>query len=141
MTRVIGWYLLAGCALGFASVFKVAMTATSVFVPLTTVPLVLWGVAGAFLLAKKPIGRWLAMAALVFQLPTFDIGAISYHFSPIYGIVIGQVDSRFVVQFDLGVNMWLQLADGSTYALAIDLVAVYGIVILLRAIRSASRAS
>jgi hypothetical protein len=141
MVRVVGWYLLAGCAIGAFVLFGAASTLNALFVAACTVALAVWGIGGALLIARKRLGLWVGIGALALQLPTIQLAKVAYHFKPIYGIGAGLIDSSLDFQLYWGTHFLVRI-DGSGGTVAtIDLVAVYGITILLRSMRRASRVS
>jgi hypothetical protein len=139
MTRVVGWYLLLGCVIGLFAVQKVATAGSAVFLLLAAGVLIMWGIAGVLLLAKWRAGRLLGVIALAFQLPVIDVTAFSYHFRPFYGVVVGLLDSNIQFLLNTGTKIALRPNGGPASSLAVDLVAGYGIVILLRSMRRAKR--
>jgi hypothetical protein len=141
MTRVVGWYLLIGCVLGLFATHRTATAANALFVSVVVAVLLLWGAAGALLIAKKRLGQVLGIVALVFQLPFISLSNLAYHFRPFYEVLVGVLDSDLQIRFATGPEILVRPSGGSSTSLAIDLVAAYGLVILLRAIRGASRAS
>jgi hypothetical protein len=141
MTRVVGWYLLLGGVIGLFAVQRVATTDSAIFFSLVAVVLLLWGVAGILLIAKRRPGYVAGVVALAFQLPVIDVTGFAYHFRPFYGVVVGLLDSKIGFVLDTGTAILFRLNGSPTSSFAMDLVAAYGIVVLLRAIRRASRAS
>jgi len=141
MSRVVGWYLLLGSAIGLFAVQKVATIANAVFFALAAAVLLLWGIAGVLLVAKKRLGYLLGVGALAFQLPVIDVPGFAYHFRPFYGVVVGLLDSKIQFFLDTGTEILFRLNGGPAISLAMDIVAAYGIATLLRAMRRANRAS
>jgi uncharacterized membrane protein len=141
MTRVVGWYLLIGCVIGLFAALRTAAAANALFVSVVAAVLLLWGAAGALLIAKKRAGQVLGIAALLFQLPFISVSNLAYHFRPFYEVLVGVLDSDLQIRFATGTEILVRPSSSPATSLAIDLVAAYGIVILLRAIRRASRAS
>lgn len=141
MTRVVGWYLLIGCTIGLLAVLRAVTAANALFFSVAAAVLLLWGAAGALLIAKRRPGQVLGIAALMFQLPVINVGNLAYHFRPFYEVVVGLLESDIQIRFATGTEILFRMVGGSATSLAIDLVAAYGIVILLRSIRRANRAS
>jgi hypothetical protein len=141
MARVVGWYLLLSSAIGLFAAQKAATAANAVFFTLVAAVLLLWGVAGVFLVAKRRLGYLLGVAALSFQLPVIEVTGFAYHFRPFYAVVVGLLDSKIQFFLDTGTQILFRLNGGPAISLAMDMVAAYGIVTLLRARRRANRAS
>ena len=141
MIRVVGWYLLAGCAVGAFALFGAASTLSALFVAAWTVALAIWGVGGALLIARKRLGLWAGVGALALQLPTIQLESLAYHFKPIYGLGFGLIGSSLDIQLYWGTHFLVRQAGSGGRVIAVDLVAAYGIVILLRGMRRANRVS
>lgn len=141
MIRVVGWYLLLGSAIGLLSVLRVATAANAIFISLVVAVLLLWSAAGVLLLAKRRLGNALGIVALAFQLPVIDVIGLAYHFRPFYGVVVGLLNSNIQVFLDTGTEILYRPVGGSSTSLAIDVVAAYGLIILLRFMCRANRAS
>lgn len=141
MVRVVGWYLLAGCAVGILALFGAAPTLSARFIAACTFALAIWGVGGALLIARKRLGLWVGFGALALQLPTIQLDRVAYYFKPIYGIGVGLVGSGLDIQLQWGTRFLFRLAGSGGTVITIDLVAVYGIVVLLRGMRLANRVS
>ena len=141
MIRVVGWYLLLGCAIGSFVLFAAASTLNALFVAACAVALAIWGVGGALLIARKRLGLWVGIGALLFQLPTIQLEKLAYHFKPIYGVGVGLIGSSPDIQLYWGTHFSVREAGSGGTVIAIDLVAAYGIVVLLRGMRRANRVS
>lgn len=141
MTRVVAWYLLLGSAIGLFALQKSASAANAVFFSLVTAVLLLWATAGALILTKKRPGYILGVVALAFQMPVIDVSGFAYHFRPFYGVVVGLIDAQIQLQLGTGTEVLFRPTGGPSMSFAMDLVAAYGMVTLLRFMRRANRAS
>ena len=135
MERVLGWYLLLGAASGFAGIGAILPSRIVILFPVFAVPLLLWGAAGICVLRRVRTGRLIGMFALAFQLLSFSAGVVDYHFSPIYSFTLGWISSDVNLGFRLGPEMHLRIGKAVPFRLAIDLVALYGMIILWRSMR------
>lgn len=141
MERVVGWYLLLGAVVGLASTTAHFPSWTSIFFPAIALPLLLWGASGVLLIRRVRMGRVLGLVALGFQVLSISYGLLDYHFSPIYSLAIAWTNSDIRILFHLGPDAHLRIGRAVPVSVAIDLVAAYGMAILLRSLTRARRAS
>lgn len=140
MSRVVGGYLLLSSAIGLFAVQNAATTAHAGFYTVVAIVLVLWGVAGVLLVKRRRLGYLMGVAALAFQLPVIDVGGFTYRFRPLYAVVVGLLDSKMELFLGTGTQILARVSETPSTSLAVDIVAAYGIVTLLRAMHRANRA-
>jgi hypothetical protein len=140
MERVVGWYLLLGALVGLAAA-KTVFASWSVSLPAVALPLLLWLVAGGCLLKRLRVGRLLGVLALGFQLLSVSFGLFEYRFSPLYGLGISWMNSDIIIRYNLGTVAYLRIGNAVPASVTVDMVAAYGMIILLRSISRARRSS
>ena len=146
--RVLGGYLLIGGVVTF-STFVVnlgqayrAPALAALMVILTALALALLAVsAGALLVARKRLGVFLAMPALLLQLVAFSIGKLSYEFVPLYALRLLWSGTSTGFYFFTGPRFNFRYTVAGVPGFAIDLIALYGLIVLIRAFRAGRRAS
>jgi hypothetical protein len=139
--KFIGGFLVLGAVVGAFAIRVFFFPPAQFLFPIMLVPIVLWAVAGAFLLSGKPIGVPLGTAALSLQLFSFAAGGVIYAFNPLIGAQIAWYGGDITLSLSAGPVGVLRAAEVETKRFAVDVLAMTGLYFLVKSLWSRARAA
>lgn len=145
MLRVLGTYLLLGGLVALGTFISLLSRCPKNAAPIAVLSVALMlavviTCAGALLITKRRLGIYFGIIALSFQVVSFSTGTLGFAFVPLYAAQLSWAGGDLGFHLFTGPRFNFHYMTAAPPNIAVDVVAIYGLILLARACRVPRRA-